>query len=217
MSYPLNTYGTTTKQKPDPFNEAERDALLGYFRKGRRRFFPFVLTAFWTGARPSELIALRWGDVDPRTHKLMVRRSRTLHEDNAPKTEGSERTIDLAPAVADVLARLKPLHATDEAFVFTNSEGRPIFGDSFTKHEWHRALRSAGVRPRKFYATRHTFISLALSRGARPKWVAEYRRDVSRDDREALRQVHRTGGRGPACVARSRSGPRWGRRPHFKG
>src|SRR5207249_154545 len=62
------------KQKPDPFNESERDALLDYFRTRRALFFPFVLTAFWTGARPSELIALRWGDVDPGKRKLMVRR-----------------------------------------------------------------------------------------------------------------------------------------------
>ena len=28
---------------------------------------------------------------------------------------------------------------------------------------------------RKFYATRHTFISIALSRGVNLKWLAEYR------------------------------------------
>jgi len=41
-------------------------------------------------------------------------------------------------------------------------------------HEWHRALRALNLRPRKFYATRHAFISLVLTRGARIKWVAEY-------------------------------------------
>ena len=30
------------------------------------------------------------------------------------------------------------------------------------------------MRPRKFYATRHTFISVALSKGCNLKWVAEY-------------------------------------------
>jgi hypothetical protein len=30
------------------------------------------------------------------------------------------------------------------------------------------------VRPRKFCATRHTFISVALSKGCNLKWVAEY-------------------------------------------
>ena len=35
-------------------------------------------------------------------------------------------------------------------------------------------LRVCKIRPRKFYTTRHTFISHALSRGANIKWVAEY-------------------------------------------
>ena len=118
-------------------------------------------------------MALRWGDVDLRTAKLMVRRSRTLGEDNAPKTAASERTIDLARTVVDVLRGVKPLHVTDEDFVFRNTEGRPIFADNFGKY-WHPALRAVGVRPRKFYATRHTFISVALTRGVRIKWLAEY-------------------------------------------
>jgi hypothetical protein len=29
------------------------------------------------------------------------------------------------------------------------------------------------IRPRKFYATRHTFISIALTRGVNMKWLAE--------------------------------------------
>jgi hypothetical protein len=36
------------------------------------------------------------------------------------------------------------------------------------------ALRATGVRPRKFYATRHTFLSVGLSRGCNAKWVATY-------------------------------------------
>ena len=35
-------------------------------------------------------------------------------------------------------------------------------------------LTTIGVRPRKFYATRHTFISVALSKCCNVKWVAEY-------------------------------------------
>jgi integrase len=63
--------------KPDPFDEAERDAILEHFRHKRPHFYPFVLTAFWTGARPSELVALRWEDVDLRAGRLMIHRSRT--------------------------------------------------------------------------------------------------------------------------------------------
>src|SRR5687767_4081980 len=34
--------------------------------------FPFVCTQFGTGARPSEMIALRWGDVDLETQVLKI-------------------------------------------------------------------------------------------------------------------------------------------------
>ncbi len=162
-----------TRHQPDPFTEAERDAVIAHFRVRRRHYHPFVLTAFWTGCRPSELVALRWGDVDAKAGKLMIRRSRTLHEDNPTKTIASERTIDVAPVVVAALREAKPLHVTDEDFVFRNADGRPVFVDNFGKN-WHPALRALGLRPRKFYATRHTFISIALTRGARIKWLAEY-------------------------------------------
>ena len=44
-------------------------------------------------------------------------RSRTLGEDNAPKTAGSEWTITVGAAMMKLLAGLKPLHAADEDFV----------------------------------------------------------------------------------------------------
>ena len=37
-----------------------------------------------------------------------------------------------------------------------------------------RFLRSLGIRPRKFYTARHTFIAWALSEGANLKGLAEY-------------------------------------------
>jgi hypothetical protein len=68
----------------------------------------------------------------------------------------------------------EPLHVTETDLVFKNSEGRPINEDKWRKKYWYRALRACTVRPRKFYATRHTFISDALSEGANIKWLAEY-------------------------------------------
>ena len=47
----------------------------------------------------------------------VLARSRTLGEDNAPKTAGSERTITVGAAMMKLLAGLKPLHAADEDLV----------------------------------------------------------------------------------------------------
>ena len=39
---------------------------------------------------------------------------------------------------------------------------------------WYRILRGTGIRERKPYSTRHTFISAGLSNGVNIKWLAEY-------------------------------------------
>lgn len=66
------------------------------------------------------------------------------------------------------------LHTTDSDFVFKNQEGNPINEDKWRAKYWYRALRACGIRPWKFCATRHTFISQALTNRVNIKWLAEY-------------------------------------------
>jgi integrase len=94
--------------------------------------------------------------------------------ENGTKTAASERVIDIAARVIEALKPIKPLHVTETDHVFKNSKGRPINEDKWRKKYWYRALRVLQIRPRKFYATRHTFISDALSNGLNIKWLAEY-------------------------------------------
>jgi integrase len=123
--------------------------------------------------RPSEASGLRWGDFDPPRATITVSRSRYLNADGMTKTRGSYRSIKLLPHVAELLQQRMPLHADAGQFIFTNLEGGPIDQGEWARYYWQRALRAVGVRLRKFYATRHTFISLALTHGVNPKWVAE--------------------------------------------
>ena len=162
--------------EPDPFTADERDRLLNYFRERDPWYFPLVYLLFWTGLRVGEVVGLRCGDVGLREGKLSVRRSRTLGEDNPPKTARSVRTIPLRPEVVGVLRAMPtPLHRTDESFFFTNQTGRPLDEERFVEKHWHRALRATGIRPRKFYATRHTFMSLTLMAGkVKIKRLADY-------------------------------------------
>ena len=151
--------------EPDPFTEEERDILLDYYWRKDRHWFPFVFTQFFTGLRPGEAIGLRCG-LDLRRGRLSVRASRTLGEDNPPKTKKSKRTITVRPEVIAVLRDMpQPLHVTADDFVFTTATGRPVDEERFVQQHWHRALRATAIRPRKFYATRHTFISASLEAG----------------------------------------------------
>jgi integrase len=169
----------TPRAKPDPFTEAERDTILGYFRQraaDRKILFAdyvFLYSLFWTGMRPSEAIALRWGDVDLSVEKAEITKSRHLGAEAAPKTRGSRRTVRLLPTVVELLGFAKPLHASETDYVFRDAEGKPLDAAQWRKRHWNRALRAKQIRPRKFYATRHTYISVALSHSVNIKWLAE--------------------------------------------
>jgi integrase len=160
--------------KPDPFTREERDTILAHFKEKKPFYFPFVSGQFGIGARPSEMIALRWGDVDLKKRVISISKSRYMNADNPTKTVASEREIAIAEQIAAVLTFLKPLHVTQADFVFKNQQGNPINENKWRAKYWYRALRACGVRPRKFYATRHTFISQALTHGVNIKWLAEY-------------------------------------------
>lgn len=161
--------------EPDPFTEEERDKLLAYFREKDRFWFPYVFTQFWTGMRPGEVNGLRRSAVDLRNGKLAVLISRSYGEDNAPKTVRSKRTVTLLPEVVVVLREMpRPVTLRPDDFVFMTPHGHPVDADRFVEQHWHRVLSATAIRPRKFYATRHTFISTALTKGANLKWLADY-------------------------------------------
>ena len=61
-------------------------------------YFVFVCALFDTGMRPSEAVALHWGDVDTARGTITIARSRYLGSEGATKTPHSKRTIKILPA-----------------------------------------------------------------------------------------------------------------------
>jgi integrase len=61
------------KKEPDPFTEKERDAILKFYRAKRSyKDYAFVYARFYTGTRPSETVALKWGTVDLLNGKATI-------------------------------------------------------------------------------------------------------------------------------------------------
>ena len=70
-------------------------------------------------------------DRDPFTGlvwpRMPTRVSRYLGSEGATKTAHSERTVRLLPDVRDVLRRMRPIHVTEDSYVFVNAKnGGPI-------------------------------------------------------------------------------------------
>jgi integrase len=170
---PRNWWPRLRKKEPDPFTENERDRILNFYKNKRPYWaYAFVYFRFYTGTRPSEAAALKWGNIDLTNGKATIAWSRTLGEENAPKTEASARTFSLLPNVVDLLKAILPLHVSAEDYVFTDDKGKPIDQNEFGR-KFGNVLRVLEMRPRRFYNTRHTYISVALTLGCNQKWIAE--------------------------------------------
>ena len=76
----------------DPFSFREMKLLLEHVDPHYGAYFT---TAFLTGMRPNEMIALKWSNVDFEMRCITVREGRVLGIEGPPKTMSSYRDVDM--------------------------------------------------------------------------------------------------------------------------
>jgi integrase len=148
------------------------------------RLMDRVLSAS-TGLTQEELLSLRWRDIDLDLLSISVSQAlykrRGICQFKEPKTAHSRR-ISMTPKLALFLkeyrADCEKLYqqlgkqlALDE-LVFANPEGKPIDPCVLT-HAFTSIAHKAGLDGLRFHDLRHTFASLMLLRGAKPKVISE--------------------------------------------
>ena len=144
-------------------------------------------TLTWTGLRRSELLGLRWRDIDLLMATLRV--VQTLQQLNTgefivqePKTAAGRRTIALSPGSCLVLrahrekqerdAALLEKSLTGDTLVFSHPDGSPRIPSTLTL-TFRRLTRRIGLAGVRLHDLRHTMASLYLQQGVSPKTVAE--------------------------------------------
>jgi integrase len=151
---------------------AESDTLYAYF-----------VLALVTGARPSELLGLKWADVEDGS--LVIRRSITngVHRTRvASDTKtGRVRQIPLGPRETEALARHRRAQVArrlklgetyiDEGYIFAGPSGRPLDAASITHRHFAKLLTAAGLPHMRLYDLRHSCASLLADAGTDPKVI----------------------------------------------
>lgn len=139
----------------------------------------------YSGLRPQEALALRWGDIRERT--ILVERAVSLGGEADTKTTAHRTVRLLAPLREDLLAwKLRSGRPRDSAAVFPGPEGRAwskTSYDNWRGRNFDRALERAGVDHTTPYALRHSFASLLLHEGRPVIYVA---RQLGHDARLTL-------------------------------
>ncbi len=166
---------TPDRWPPDPFTIEEQDKILAHVQGQQPFYYPFVYIMFMTGMRPSEAVALRISDVDPARRTLSITTSRHLGAAANPKTARSRRLITVAHEVIELIEAIRLPWQTPDSHVFYNKfSGGPLDANQWARVYWADLLKGSDVRHRKFYSTRHTFITDMVSRRENIKAIADY-------------------------------------------
>jgi integrase len=163
----------------DPFNKQEVEAFLKACLELYPEHYPFFLTAFRTGMRLGELLALQWGDIDWHGRFIQVSRSYKLGRITATKT-GRSRRVDMSDGLVTALqAHLRlckeqgfKLGLGDAPEFVFHREGAPL-EQNYIRRIFKRVLAKAGLREIRIHDIRHTYASLLLSEGVSPVYVKE--------------------------------------------
>lgn len=157
----------------DPFTPAELAAIMDAADPYLRALIQFIA---WTGLRTSEMMALRWEDVDLKSGELRVRAAKVGGIVKAPKTKAGRRTVELLPPARKALEIQRAMTGLIGQHVWHDlrlGAGKAWENDKQLR-EWHwrPLLKRAQVRYRYPYQLRHTYASMLLSAGENVMWVA---------------------------------------------
>lgn len=150
-------------------------------------YYALFYTVLFTGMRRSEILALRWQDIDFIYGQIYVNRSLHQLKDGTfvftqAKSAKSNRTIALTPSTIIALRKYRDkqklerellgIPFDDSSLVFSDIEGKPYRPNTITR-AWTTLANKCGLKQIRFHDARHTHASLMLKQGIHPKVVRE--------------------------------------------
>jgi integrase len=139
----------------------EREHLLTECKVSRNpHLYNVVMLALSCGARKTELLSLRWSDVDLKRGTL------TFHKTK----NGERRTVPLTGQALALMRQHARVCRIDTVLVFPNAEGKQFrrFREAF-----ENAVKRAGIKDFHFHDLRHTCASYLAMNGASLLEIAE--------------------------------------------
>lgn len=152
---------------PDPFTKEEMDKILNYLKvHSSKNCYLFYELSFWTGLRPSEVLALTANDITDKG--LYIHKSRV---------QGYEKKVTKTKVSRLVLFNDRSLHIINQlpksGYLFTVPDTlRPYRDNAHFRYYFKQALLDREIRLRPSYNTRHTYATLLLMNGVNPMFVA---------------------------------------------
>jgi integrase len=157
-----------------PPGQPRRPITPGEIRKlmrgapGRRgkRFRMALAFLCRTGARPGEMAAMKWSDIDLENCRIVLREHKTARKVRKP------RVIPLTPDIVRLLEQVRRRYPS-EAHVFLGERGNPWNRSSLSLRIQRCRERQGIPEDAKLYGVRHFFGTTAIVNGVDIKTLAQ--------------------------------------------
>ncbi len=114
------------------------------------------VTAFFTGMRVSELVNLKWANIDFPNNQIRI-----SNTDDFTTKSGRERAIPIHPKVLELLLKIDRRNE----YIFSK-DGIHKYCREYVSHRFKHYSRKVGLPENiKFHSTRHSFASLCVQSG----------------------------------------------------
>jgi integrase len=129
----------------------------------------------YSGLRRGELFGLQWADLDEDACQLRVRRSIYQGAITRPKTQRSERVVDLPARIVTMLQTYRESYpALDGDYVFRTDAGTPLDPDNWYGRRFSAIRTRATLRATVgLHSLRHSYASLLINQGESIKYVSK--------------------------------------------
>jgi integrase len=164
------------QKQPDPFSLPEVDQILGYMSAVYPlQVWAYFAFAMYTGARPEELVELKWSDVDWEHSTINISRARSRGGAVKATKTYQVRDVELVSRAVEALrvAQQHPLDGDDHIF-WSPVTGCPWHTEApLRRTYWYPMIKALGLRKRTPYHCRHTYATMHIMAGAAPSWIAD--------------------------------------------
>lgn len=147
-----------------PFTKEEVEKLLDTAEGWVKNY---LAMAFYTGARHGELIALQWSDIDRSAMTISISKRIKKGVIDTPKTKSSIRKVPIfSPLVDYIENQFELCQKKGSMNVFFNPHtNKPFIDTKKLTQFWKPLLEKCGIEYRRFYNTRHTFVTQMIRSG----------------------------------------------------
>lgn len=178
FSNPCHKLGLKSKSKARKtvLNIEQKDILLEYLKRERITWRAAIYTAIYSGIRKSELLALKWEDIDFENNIIKINKQYCSnqiekHYFDSPKSETSIREVGIPDKVINILKEYKEYcnirnsrYKIRTNYVFVTRTGKIIDHARLNK-KLNTIITKSKLPGTTFHKLRHLFASLCIEAG----------------------------------------------------